>query len=51
MSKQDLAEWLAKVSWNNGKNTYRGNTLQEWVDYYMTLTQAELLDEYRSYGC
>ena len=52
MTKTELAQWLAKVSFRNGKNTAFGNdTLEKWEAHYMKMSLRELQEIYRSYGC
>jgi len=52
MNKLDLATWLSTVSFRNGANTFKGRTtLAKWVTFYMSMSKAQLQDEYKSYGC
>ncbi len=51
-TKQQMAEFLAKCAFRNGANTFNGrDTLEKWIDYYMTLTVAQLRHEMKSYSC
>lgn len=51
MTKQKMAEFLATVSFRNGTNTFRGrDTLEKWIEFYMTLSMAELKEDMRQYG-
>ena len=51
MTKTELAQWLARVSWRNGKNTTHGDSYEAWIAYYLTFSKQELASEYQSYGC
>jgi len=52
MTKHEMSVFLAKISWRNGTNTFKGrDTLDKWIEFYMTLSEYELKAEIRSYEC
>ena len=47
MNKQQMAEWLAKIS----SRLNKAKTYDEWVAHYLTFSERELREDVASYGC